>query len=50
MTKIIASFVLAASILAGVGAAQANDHPVGAGLRDAAKLGLITPGGFADGR
>jgi hypothetical protein len=50
MTKFIASLVLAASILVGVGAAQANDHPVGAGLRDAAKLGLITPGGFADGQ
>ena len=49
MTKIIASFVLAASVLASVGSAQANDHPVGAGLRNVAKLGLITPGGFADG-
>ena len=49
MTKIIASLVLAASLLVGVGAAQANDHPVGASLRDSARLGLITPGGFADG-
>ena len=50
MTKLISSLVLAAAILTGVGAAQAADHPVGAGLRNAAKLGLITPGGFSDAR
>ena len=47
MTKIIASLVLAASVLASVGVAQAAP---GEGQRAVARLGLITVGGVFDGR
>ena len=50
MSKFISSLVLAAAILTGAGVAQASDHPVGAGLREAARLGSITPGGWTDAR
>lgn len=49
MTKLIASFVIVASILAGVGAAQAQS-PYGHALRDVAQQGGITPGGVFDGQ
>ena len=49
MTKFIASIVLAASVLAGIGAAQA-DPSYGNALRDSAQAGNITPGGVWDGR
>jgi hypothetical protein len=49
MTKFITSFVLAASIVAGIGSAQAGSV-YGNGLRDAAQAGFITTGGVFDGR
>jgi hypothetical protein len=49
MTKIIASLVLAASIVAGIGSTQAGSI-YGNGLRDAAQAGFITTGGVFDGR
>ena len=49
MTKFITSFVLAASVLAGIGAAQA-DPMYGNAIRDAARAGFITPHGVFDGR
>ena len=49
MTKRFASLVLAASILAGAGAAYAGS-PHSHALRDIAQLGTITPGGVFDGR
>lgn len=49
MTKLITSIVLAASVLAGIGAAQA-DPMYGNAIRMAAQAGQITPGGVFDGR
>jgi hypothetical protein len=47
MTKFIASLVIAGSLLAGVGAAQAGP---GNALKEAAQAGFITPHGVFDGR
>ena len=49
MTKFITSFVLAASVLTGIGAAQAQPS-YGDAIRMAAQAGQITPGGVLDGR
>ena len=49
MTKFISSLVLAASILAGVSAAEAHSK-YGSAIREAAQSGQITPGGVFDGR
>ena len=47
MTKIITSLVLAASVIAGIGAVQAAP---GQAQMDQARAGFITTGGVFDGR
>lgn len=48
MSKLIASFVLAASLLAGIGAASAA--PYGMSLKERAESNQITPHGIFDAR
>jgi hypothetical protein len=47
MTKIIASLIVASSLLAGIGSASAAP---GSAVQDAARLGFITVGGAFDAR
>lgn len=48
MNRIIASLLIAGSIVGGIGAVQAE--PLGGrAVADAARLGFITPGGVFDG-
>jgi hypothetical protein len=49
MTNLLAALIVAGSLLAGVGAAQA-DTMAGNAIQSAAQAGFITPHGVFDGR